>query len=462
VVGYVLATVLGQVQALGTESSLQTTSEALFPAAQQCQDAESAFQRMVKGFSDAVMTQDAAGLERATEDGRFVVTSLKEVAAVPGLARERADEASKLASSLERFTSDAKTVYAAVLANPASMMGENQERMRDLASRTDSIKASLRTAREQSAKDLHSQLGSLRRSSAQGRWLALGVFGVTLALAGIIVTLTIRRSITGPILKVVRGVRHATDETAEASGRVADSGHVVARDAQEQAACIEETSASLEEISATTEQNARRATEADNLMRNGIATVERAAKSMDELTKSMDAISQSSNQVAAVLKNIDEIAFQTNILALNAAVEAARAGEAGAGFSVVADEVRALAQRAADASRKSAAIVEKTISDVATGARLVAQSHTAFQEVSSTIVNSSQVVSQIAASSQEQARGVDHIGQAISKFESVTQSNAANAQQTADNAAEMTTQVETTRGHLEELASLVGLSNLKG
>jgi methyl-accepting chemotaxis protein len=192
-------------------------------------------------------------------------------------------------------------------------------------------------------------------------------------------------------------------------------------------------------------------------MKNAQQTVDRAAHSMNDLKTSMEAISKSSNQVAGVLKSIDEIAFHTNILALNAAVEAARAGEAGAGFSVVADEVRALAHRAAEAARQSAEIVEKTIGDVSQGVKLVAAAHQAFSEVSTTIANGGQVVSQIASSSVEQAKGVEHIGQAIARIEAVTQNNAANAQQTAENAEAMIGQVETTRQHLSELVAVVGL-----
>src|SRR5581483_6243426 len=240
------------------------------------------------------------------------------------------------------YLAEAKTVYSAVLSGGASLTSDTQQKMQALATRKDEIANGINSFKDECSNDLKQQLARVQTNSAGQRWLALAVFFITLIVAAIIVNLTIRRSIAGPILRVIHGLRKATDETTHASTEVAQSGKVVAQDAQEQAACIEETSASLEEISATTQQNADRASHTDKLMRNALGTSEKATKAMDDLTRSMEAISKSSDQVAVVLRSIDEIAFHTNILALNAAVEAARAGEAGAGFSVVADEVRNL------------------------------------------------------------------------------------------------------------------------
>ena len=459
ILGFILATVLGQLQGLSTERTMRETSDALFPAAQQSQTAEAAFQRVVKGFGDAVIMQDSGGLDHASEDGRQVVDALNAIAANTRLRPERTSEATRLASSAGQFVSDAKATYGAMLSGSAGMSSDTQQKMQALASRTDEINQGLKNLKDQCSGDLKQQLGVVQSNSASQRWLALAVFGATLLVAGVIVHLTIRRSITGPIVRVIHGVREAASEAAQASNEVTKSGQVVAQDAQEQAACIEETSASLEEISATTRQNADRAKQADGLMHEALQTADKAAHAMDDLTRSMDAITKSSDQVAAVLKSIDEIAFHTNILALNAAVEAARAGEAGAGFSVVADEVRSLAQRAAEAAQRSANIVEKTISDVKTGVTLVSLTHAAFGEVAAKVASGSQVVSQIAASSEEQSRGVANIGQAISKIESVTQNNVANAQRTAESATEMARQAQATNHHLEELVAVVGLQH---
>jgi methyl-accepting chemotaxis protein len=454
ILGYVLSTTLGQVQSSDARASLRTTSEALFPAAQRSQEAEAAFERMVKGFGDAVVMQDASGLDRAAEDGRQAVAALKVLAGIPGLASERAAEAGKLATSLDQFLTDARSAYGTVLSG--NLSAGTQEQIRSLAGRTDEAKAALAKTKEQSAADLRQQLSVLETRSAQQSSIALGVFIVTLIVAGAIVHLTIRRAITGPVVRVIAGVQVAADETARTSAEMAQSGTEVSNNAQEQAACVQQTSASLEKISDTTRQNAERVGAADGLMQEARQTVERAAQAMSDLTSSMNLISKSSHQVAGVLKNIDEIAFHTNILALNAAVEAARAGEAGAGFSVVADEVRNLARRAAEAARNSGGIIEQTVGDVSKGVELVGHAHKAFQEVSDQIASATKIVSQIAASSGEQTLGITEISKAITQIESLTQRNVANAQQTADGASAMTSQVESTRKYLDELVAVVG------
>jgi methyl-accepting chemotaxis protein len=454
--GFILSTTLGQVEGLLTERELGATSSGLFPAAQKSQDAQAAFERMLKGFGDAVITQDAAGLGHAADDGALAVQDLKTVAAIPGLMPERTGEAQRLAGAVQQLLEDARGTYSAVLANPTNMSADIQEKIRGIAGRNDEVKAALAKAKSEFSGDLDQKLNSLQRRSAQQRWLAMIVFGITIVVAAVIVHITIRRSITGPVLRVIQGVQEAADGAAEASSQMSESGGVVARDAQEQAACIEETSASLAEMSATTAENATRAGQADRLMQEARKTVHEAAQAMEGLTNSMNLISKSSSQVAAVLKSIDEIAFHTNILALNAAVEAARAGEAGAGFSVVADEVRSLAHRAADAARNSGDIIERTIADVNKGVELATVAHAAFSEVTAKITGGSEVMSQIAASSDEQARGITNIGQAINRIELLTQNSAANAHKTAEAASAMGDQVAVTRKHLAELVSVVG------
>jgi methyl-accepting chemotaxis protein len=161
---------------------------------------------------------------------------------------------------------------------------------------------------------------------------------------------------------------------------------------------------------------------------------------MMELTRSMDEIAKASEETSKIIKTIDEIAFQTNLLALNAAVEAARAGEAGAGFAVVANEVRNLAMRAADAARNTSALIEGTVKKVKEGSDLVGRTNGAFAEVSKSAARVADLVSEIAAASTEQAQGIDQINRAVTEMDKVTQQNAANAEESASASEEMNAQ----------------------
>jgi methyl-accepting chemotaxis protein len=183
---------------------------------------------------------------------------------------------------------------------------------------------------------------------------------------------------------------------------------------------------------------------------------------MTELTHSMEQISGASEETSKIIKTIDEIAFQTNLLALNAAVEAARAGEAGAGFAVVANEVRNLAMRAAEAARNTSVLIEGTVKKVKEGSELVERTNGAFSEVSKSAAKVAGLVSEIAAASGEQAQGIDQVNKAVSEMERVTQQSAANAEESAAAGEELTAQAEQLKRFVGDLDALIGGSASDG
>ena len=176
---------------------------------------------------------------------------------------------------------------------------------------------------------------------------------------------------------------------------------------------------------------------------------------MQEMKQAMAGITDSSSTIAKIVKTIDEIAFQTNILALNAAVEAARAGEAGAGFAVVAEEVRNLAQRSANAAKETANRIEESVTRSEHGVRISAVVARSFDEIVENARKVDELVGEIATASNEQRQAIEQVTTAVSQMDKVTQANAAGAEETASASAELNAQAEVMRDSVLELRALV-------
>ncbi len=278
---------------------------------------------------------------------------------------------------------------------------------------------------------------------------------------GIMSAFIIIRAVTKPLNRSIKGLQNGSEQVHNASMHIAASGQELAEAASEQSATIEEISASMEELTSMTRQNAKNASAADGYMKETSQTVEQATESMKELTASMEAISSSSEKTSKIIKTIDEISFQTNLLALNAAVEAARAGDAGSGFAVVAEEVRSLAMRAADSAKDTASLIEETVNKVKIGAEILDKTNTAFVEVANSTEKVGGLLSEITAASNEQYHGIEQINKAVSEMDAVVQRVAANSEESASAAEQLSSQSSQTQDFVMEMISLVQGSNRK-
>lgn len=277
---------------------------------------------------------------------------------------------------------------------------------------------------------------NLLKSSLDAKSVMLGVAGFGL-LFGIILALTLVRSICLPINRALESLKSNTLRVFDSVSQIASSSQSLAQGTTQQAASLSNAKSSVEEISKLTGNSVSMVGDSKRIATEARHTAVRGVEQMQAMNSAMQAIQTASSEVSNIIKIIDEIAFQTNLLALNAAVEAARAGDAGRGFAVVAEEVRSLAQRSTQAAKETEAKIASCVKSSAEGARQSNEVEKLLKEITQKVEAVDGLLSRVSKASEEQNKGIEGVNQIFTEIGQVTQMHAAGAEEGAAAAEEL-------------------------
>ncbi len=242
------------------------------------------------------------------------------------------------------------------------------------------------------------------------------------------------------ISSLVQNVKESASLVAAESNDISSGSQIMAQGASEQASSVEEISVTVDNMSKYMKKTSDNAAIAEELSGEVLCQAEAGNSNMDRLLVKLNEIDVSSASISKIIKNIEDIAFQTNILALNAAVEAARAGAAGKGFAVVAAEVKSLAAKSAEAAQETNVLLSDSITMAKDGLDIGETAHISLQKILTSIGQTTQAISQIAADAKHQAETVEQINSGLSQVSAIIQNNTATAEQSASSSQEMAAQ----------------------
>lgn len=233
------------------------------------------------------------------------------------------------------------------------------------------------------------------------------------------------------LMAVVSDVRREAESIRTTTEEIAKGGEDLSNRTEQQAASLEQTAAALQQVGNSTHDNAARTAEASAIASEASRQAGSGGEAVERVVQTMRDIETSSRKIADIIGVIDGIAFQTNILALNAAVEAARAGEQGRGFSVVAAEVRSLAQRSADAAHEIKSLIGESVGRVESGVQHVHDAGRTMQGIVESVNRLSHLIADISEATGSQDNEIGQVNSAVGHLDGMTQQNAALVEESA-------------------------------
>jgi len=294
--------------------------------------------------------------------------------------------------------------------------------------------------------------------------MLIEILAINLVLYGLLLLLTLRFmrvSFTRPIHGVIEGISHSSDQFSQASQQVAAASNDLAGAASRLVASTDKTLSVLTGMTASTHGNEEKAGDALNFARDAGKIMEECKSAAMQMAHAVNELRDSTNQSAQIIRTIDEIAFQTNLLALNAAVEAARAGDSGRGFSVVAEEVRNLAQRSAEAARQTGELLESSQTHAQSSVEVAEAVEASLMKMSDAVERVCELLEEVSGGSREQSREVSGAADTVGEMQDIVQGTAANAEQSAATSEELSSQAESLLEIVDTLNVMVDGGNGK-
>lgn len=256
--------------------------------------------------------------------------------------------------------------------------------------------------------------------------------------------------ITGLLKESMSQISGSAEQLAVGAEQMSNGAQVMSQGASEQAGSIEELAANINEIAESVSSNADNAVRSSRLAdKVGIQVLD-SNQQMKRMMAAIEQIKKNSHETGGIVKEIEDIAFQTNILALNASVEAARAGEAGRGFSVVANEIRQLAAKTSNASRATAELIMKNSETVEEGIAEARDTAESLVRVVDGMQEVTTIVDRISDSSVRQAEAVDQVRKSIELISDIVQGNSATSEESAAASEELSAQAQLLKNLVEQ------------
>ncbi len=428
-VGYLVSLGFSYRSSLAIQRELPNISDFGVTSTALGQQIVTTFDAQTKAYNDAVMIGEPELIEKAEKSAAGVRSFLGELKSLPGISEGIGRMIDDILSHLSDFTADAGAVYGRM------SRGETGEEIVREAGRLDrkkvNIMEAMKALNHALRTDLSNNITAVVTEAGRRNLINIVISLLIILGTGTAIGIVVRRSVTGVLGRINHGIGASSRTVSQASGQLQAKGEQLAAGAGRQAGSIQRITAGMKEIVSMVRQTHEITQEAQRTGNEARGYLETAEASMEETIEAMKRVKAGSDDIERIIESVEGIAFQIKLLSLNASVEAARAGDAGAGFAVVANEVRDLALRTGRSAQETRSIIKRTVGEIDQGVRFLERTRRDFGEAARQNRDVVERVGGISAASERQSEEAARVSEAMEEVNRVTQHNASEADDTA-------------------------------